>query len=70
VAERFVVLVKPGNAGGGKEPQFETDAGSWHGQEIAQAINSGNVRRPIDGVTRESEGGIGEAPDALTTPLA
>jgi len=38
VAERLVVLVKPGNAGGGKGPQFETDAGNWHGQEIAQAI--------------------------------
>ena len=26
VAERFVVLMKPGNAGGGKGPQFKTDA--------------------------------------------
>ena len=26
VAERFVVPLKPGNAGGGKEPQFKTDA--------------------------------------------
>src|SRR5215468_9917351 len=26
VAERFVVPRKPGNAGGGKGPQFETDA--------------------------------------------
>jgi len=26
VAERFVVTLKPGNAGGGKEPQFKTDA--------------------------------------------
>ena len=26
VAEGFVVLVKPGNAGGGKGPQFKTDA--------------------------------------------
>jgi hypothetical protein len=26
VAERFVVPMKPGNAGGGKEPQFKTDA--------------------------------------------
>jgi hypothetical protein len=25
VAERFVVLLKPGNAGGGKGPQFKTD---------------------------------------------
>ena len=26
VAERFAVLLKPGNAGGGKGPQFKTDA--------------------------------------------
>jgi hypothetical protein len=26
VAERSVVLLKPGNAGGGKGPQFKTDA--------------------------------------------
>jgi hypothetical protein len=25
VAERFVVPLKPGNAGGGKGPQFKTD---------------------------------------------
>ena len=32
VAERFVVLVKPGNAGGGKGPQFETDVRSSEGR--------------------------------------
>ena len=26
VTERLVVPLKPGNAGGGKEPQFKTDA--------------------------------------------
>ena len=33
VAERFVVPLKPGNAGGGKGPQFKTDAirGEGHG---------------------------------------
>ena len=31
VAERFVVPLKPGNAGGGKGPQFKTDAGSSEG---------------------------------------
>ncbi len=31
VAERFVVPVKPGNAGGGKGPQFKTDAGRGEG---------------------------------------
>ena len=31
VAERFVVPWKPGNAGGGKEPQFKTNAASSEG---------------------------------------
>src|SRR5246127_927612 len=30
-AERFVVPLKPGNAGGGKGPQFKTDATSGKG---------------------------------------
>ena len=34
VAERFVVPMKPGNAGGGKGPQFKTDARRGEGQEI------------------------------------
>ena len=29
VAERFAVPLKPGNAGGGKGPQFKTDATTW-----------------------------------------
>ena len=33
VAERFVVPLKPGNAGGGKGPQFKTDAISGEGPE-------------------------------------
>ena len=31
VAERLVVLLKPGNAGGGKGPQFKTNAASGEG---------------------------------------
>ena len=31
VAERFVIPLKPGNAGGGKEPQFKTAAISSEG---------------------------------------
>src|SRR6266849_3584769 len=31
VAERFAVPLKPGNAGGGKGPQFKTDATSGEG---------------------------------------
>ena len=34
VAERFVVPMKPGNAGGGKGPQFKTNATSGEGPEI------------------------------------
>jgi hypothetical protein len=44
VAERFVVPLKPGNSGGGKGPQFKTDAirrkGSWR---------LGNLSTPIKG---------------------
>src|SRR5271166_654542 len=31
VAERFVVPLRPGNAGGGKGPQFKTDTGRGEG---------------------------------------
>ena len=40
VAERFVVPWKPGNAGGGKGPQFKTDAvrgegpGDWETYQL------------------------------------
>jgi hypothetical protein len=32
MAERLVVLVKPGNSGGGKEPQLKADARSDDGK--------------------------------------
>ena len=56
VAERFVVPGKPGNAGGGKGPQFKTDAISGEGLEIGQPINSEKCSETAEGVTRESEG--------------
>src|ERR1022692_3088123 len=40
VAERLVVPLKPGNAGGGKGPQFKTNATSGGGREIGQPNNS------------------------------
>ena len=40
VAERFVVPGKPGNAGGGKGPQFRTDVESGKGLEIGKPGNS------------------------------
>ena len=36
VAERFAVPLKPGNAGGGKGPQFKTDATSGEDLEIGR----------------------------------
>ena len=53
VAERFVVPLKPGNAGGGKGPQFKTNAGRGEGQEIGQPSNSGKCSEAAEGVTRK-----------------
>lgn len=55
VAERSVVPGKPGNAGGGKGPQFKTDVIRSEGVEIGQPINSVQCSETADGVTRESE---------------
>jgi hypothetical protein len=41
VAERPIVPRKPGNAGGGKEPQFKTNASKWWG-----AGDWGNLSTP------------------------
>src|SRR6266478_711809 len=49
VAERFVVPLKPGNAGGGKGPQFKTDArrgegpGDWATYQLRRVFR--NYRR-------------------------
>jgi hypothetical protein len=43
VAERFVVPRKPGNAGGGKGPQFKTDAIRGEGPG-----RLGNLATPIN----------------------
>ena len=57
VAERPVVPGKPGNAGGGKGPQFKANATRGEGQEIGKPINSETRPETADGVARESEGG-------------
>src|SRR5262249_17744521 len=44
VAERFVVPLKLGNAGGGKGPQFKTDA--IHGEGPGRLGNLQRVREP------------------------
>ena len=44
VTERLVVLTKPGNAGGGKGPQFKADVESGEVQEIEVTLqNSSNM---------------------------
>ncbi len=50
VAARFVVPGKPGNAGGGKGPQFKTDVGRRKGLEIGQPINSEKCSKTTEGV--------------------
>ena len=40
VAERPVVPKKPGNAGGGKGPQFKAGAGSGEVQEIGETLGN------------------------------
>src|SRR5271166_3107288 len=53
VAERFVVPLKPGNAGGGKGPQFKTDAlcgeelGDWATYQLRLMFESCRWRRTL-----------------------
>ena len=52
VAERFAVPLKPGNAGGGKGPQFKTDAisgegfGDWATYQLRNLFRVSLRRRP------------------------
>src|SRR5450830_1391628 len=43
VAERLVVPLKPGNAGGGKGPWFKADAGSDEGDEIGVTLRNSGI---------------------------
>jgi hypothetical protein len=54
VAERFVVPRKPGNAGGGKGPQFKTDAIRGEGPGDWETYQLQNCSEAADGVARES----------------
>ena len=58
VAERLVVPRKPGNAGGGKGPQFKTDARRSEGRGDWVTYQLQKRSETAEGVTRESEGGI------------
>ena len=53
VAERLVVPRKLGNAGGGKGPQFKTDARRGEDPEIGRPSNSEKCSATADSVTRE-----------------
>src|SRR5438552_3317197 len=48
-AERFVVPLKPGNSGGGKGPQFKTDAirreGPWRLGNLSTPINGQKLQK-------------------------
>ena len=58
VAERLAAPLKPGNAGGGKGPQFETGATRSEGPgDWASLTTPDSVQKLKDGVARESEGG-------------
>ena len=57
VAERLVVLMKPGNAGRGKGPQLKGNARSDEDGGIGDESNNPSKRSEVaDGVARKSEG--------------
>ena len=56
VAERSVVPGKPGNAGGGKGPQFKTDATSGEGPGDWATYQLRECSETAEGVARESKG--------------
>ena len=49
--ERFVVPLKPGNSGGGKGPQFKTDAlrgeGPWRLGNLSTPINGQKLQKAL-----------------------
>ena len=53
MAERFVVPRKPGNAGGGKGPQFKTDAGRGEGHGDWETYQLRMCSEAAEGVARE-----------------
>ncbi len=57
MAERPVVVRKPGNAGGAKGPEFKANVTRGKSQEIGhEPHNSGNGSEATDDVTCPSEG--------------
>jgi hypothetical protein len=56
LAERFVVPLKPGNAGGGKGPQFKTNARRGEGPGDWATYQLRTCSETAEGVARESKG--------------
>ena len=60
VAERSALAWRPGNAGGGKGPQFKTDVESGEVLEIgATLVNSAKARQPRQASRAEAKEGLG-----------
>ena len=60
VAERSAVPTKPGNAGGGKGPQFKADVESGEVLEIGATLaNSAKAREPPQASHAEAKEGLG-----------
>ncbi len=71
VAERLVVPPKPGNADGGKEPQFKTDAGSGEGPGDWATYQLQTVSRSCRGrCTRKRRQNLAIASTRCTTRTA
>ena len=58
VAERPVVVVKPGNAGGAKGPQFQDNAGSNKGPGHWRKPTTRTRPSVVEGVARDREEGL------------
>ena len=67
MTERLVLPLKPGNAGGGKEPWFKADAGSNEEAEIGATLRNSGVFRSCEAPTmwkrRENPNLFGEPTD-------
>ena len=71
-SERLIVPKNPGNAGGGKEPQFKGSARRSDGREIGESLANSRKRSGTSGGTAcPSEGGCGSsAPHSVRKPFA
>ena len=69
VAERSAVPRKPGNAGGGKGPQFKADVESGEVLEIGATLaNSAKAREPRPASHAEVKKGLGLGPGSRCRP--